>query len=358
MKISVFYLVCLSLIVFKAIADQCSIQDCSYSGPPEPDKGSLILGDIRVLVMNVYGQKNEWGDSYCEERLKRTGEFIADANPPYNIVGLNEVHPDYIKITCDGDALVEGIQKNGEYGSGKHRWGHPETSWKYYDGGLALFSTSQFDWSPYDEHVHKFAYNPKSRTTSGFIYTQINLENNVTIDVYVTHLHSKNGVFSDCNRNCRYQELEELAKGIHERSQSSGNPVLVMGDFNIGGPNPDANNCKGNCGYSDIMDVFRHPRDLWLEKVNLPIIGTTHKEQRIDYMFVLTDPYFTSSQSELFLSGRERIQLVEWTMDDGAPVSDHLGLSATLEVREKVKVPDKCPAPITCPNAPLLETKY
>ncbi len=356
MRISIILLLLLQFFVFEAIA-QCSVQDCSYTGPPEPIKGSPIIGDIRVLAMNVFGQKDDWGDSYCEKRLKKTGEFIANANPSYNIVGLTEVHPDYVKITCDGNALVKGIQKNGEYGSGKHRWGHPETSWKYYDGGLAIFSTSQFDWTPYDEHVHKFAFNPKSRTTSGFIFVQIRISNEVTIDVYVTHLHSKNALLADCNRNCRYQELEELAKGIHERSALSGNPVLVMGDFNIGGPNPDANNCAGNCGYSDIMDVFRNPRDLWLERTNTTESGSTHKEQRIDYIFVMTDSFFTNSQQEIFLSGRERIQKVAWEMDDGEAVSDHLGLSATLEIREKVLPPD-CPEPVNCPCDQIGGNKY
>jgi endonuclease/exonuclease/phosphatase family metal-dependent hydrolase len=296
--------------------------------------------------MNVYGQKDEWGDGYCEERLKKTGEFIADANPSYTIVGLTEVHPDYVKITCDGHALVEGIQKNGDYGAGKHRWGHPETSWKYYDGGLALFSTSEFDWEPYDEHVHKYSFNPKSRTTSGFIFTQIQITNSITIDVYITHLHSKKGVIADCDRNCRYQELEELAKGIHDRSELSGNPVLVMGDFNIGGPNPDPYNCDGNCGYGDIMDVLRNPRDLWSERTNPTAPGSTHNGQRIDYMFVMTDPFFSNSEYEIFLSGRERIRIVDWEMDSGEPVSDHLGLSATLEIREKIKLPPECPPPI------------
>ena len=337
LKTSIILLIFLQFFVFKAIS-QCNVQDCTYIGPQEPCKGALILDDIRVLAMNVYGQKGDWGDSYCEKRLKKTGEFIADANPLYNIIGLTEVHPDYSKITCDGNALVEGIQKNGEYGSGKHRWGHPETSWLYYDGGLALFSTSQFDWTPYDKHVHKFSFNPISRTTSGFIFAQIVMNDEVTIDLYITHLHSKNSIIADCSRNCRYQELEELAKGIHERSALSGNPVLVMGDFNIGGPNPDANNCAGNCGYSDIMSVLRNPRDLWLERSSTTVCGSTHKEERIDYIFVMTDSFFTNSQQEIFLSGRERIQKVAWKMDDGAPVSDHLGLSATLEIREKVEI--------------------
>jgi len=345
MRIAFVLLTICQLLAFEASADQCSVQDCSYTGPLEPVHGPLVVDDIRVLAMNVYGQKEEWGDDYCEDRLKKTGEIIADAMSSYAIVGLNEVHPDYVKITCDGDALVEGIQKNGEYGSGKHRWGHPETEWHSYDGGLALFSTSQFDWEPYNEHVHKYSFDPVFRTPTGFIFSQIQITDDVAIDVYITHLHSKSNWPGECDRNCRYQELEELAKGIHDRSELSGNPVLVMGDFNIVGPNPAPSNCNGNCGYGDIMDVLRNPRDLWMERLDSTLPGSTHNGQRIDYMFVMTDPYFSNSKYEIFLSGRERIRTVDWKMDNGEPVSDHLGLSATLEIRERVKQPPECKPP-------------
>ena len=339
MRISFILLIFSQLLTFQVSAQQCSVQDCSYTGPQEPVRGSLVVGDIRVLAMNVFGQDPAFFDGDCEERLKKTGEFIADSDPSYTIIGATEVHPDYFLSTCDGHALVEGIQKNGEYGSGKHKWGHPETSALYYDGGLALFSTSRFDWEPYSKHVHRYSFNPIVRTTSGFIFAQIQISDDIAIDVYITHLHSKNNWLVECNRNCRYQELEELARGIHERSGSSGNPVLVMGDFNIGGPNPGPDNCTGNCGYRDIMDVLRNPRDLWMEKSDPTPPGSTHEGQRIDYMLVMTDPYFSNSEYEIFLSDREGITTVDWKMDDGEPVSDHLGLSATLEIRERASQP-------------------
>lgn len=332
-------------------AQQCSTSDCAYSGPLEPERGSVVVQDIRVLAMNVFGQSSDW-DGYCEDRLKRIGEIIADSQPPYNIVGLTEVHPDYPVYTCDGEAIVEGIQKNGEYGPGKHRWGHPEVDWSS-DGGIALFSTSKFDWTPYSEHAHKYSFDPWGRLPHGFIFSAIKITDDVSIDVYVTHLHSQNSLSTDCDRDCRYEELEELAKGIHERSENSGNPVLVMGDFNIGGPSPSPSACNGNCGYSDIMDVLRNPRDLWSE-TNPTLPGGTQGVgvssaigQRIDYMFVMSDPYFYDSKYEIFLAGRDEFEVVDWKMDDGEPVSDHLGLSATLEIRERVEsTPPECTPPI------------
>jgi hypothetical protein len=65
-------------LTFEASAQQCSTQDCAYSGPLEPVQGPPVVGDIRVLAMNVYGQKEELGDGYCEDCLKTIGEFIAD----------------------------------------------------------------------------------------------------------------------------------------------------------------------------------------------------------------------------------------------------------------------------------------
>ena len=341
MRITLTLLIVCQLLAFEASAEQCSVQDCSYTGLPEPVRGPLIVDNIRVLAMNVEGQKEiSESDGACEDRLETIGEIVADAESPYTIVGLNEVHPD-TAITCDGLALVEGIQKNGEYGSGKHRWGHPDTGilTSLFEGGLALFSTSQFDWVPYNEHVHKYAFDPYFRTSTGFIFTQIQIMDDIAIDVYITHLHSKNSGYGECDRNCRYQELEELAKGIHERSELSGNPVLVMGDFNIDGPNPDPDDCNGNCGYSDIMDVLRNPRDLWMERIDPTPPGSTHKRRRIDYMFVLTDSFFSNSDYEIFLSAPDGIKRVDWKMDNGEPVSDHLGLSATLEIRERVSQP-------------------
>ena len=70
-------------------------------------------------------------------------------------------------------------------------------------------------------------------------------------------------------------------------------------------------------------------------------------------MFVMSDPFFYNSKYEIFLSRnvREPISLVQWTMDDGAPVSDHFGISAILDIREKVDLPPQCPAEPEAPQS-------
>lgn len=338
---------------------------CEYTGPPAPLKGSMIAEEVRVMTMNVWGQTGpgEGGsDTKCEARLNYIGKKIANSQPAFNIVGLTEVHPDYAVATCDGKALVKGIQINGEYKKNKARWGHPEASWDEnigpdYDGGTSLFSTSEFDWKPYKEHVHQYPQDEGWRTAHGFIFSRIRINSEASIDVYVTHIHS------NCDQQCRYNELKELAEGIHDRSANSGFPVLVMGDFNIRGPNPTAKECDNYKGYGDIMDLLRNPRDLWLE-AHPNQAGTTYpttKNKRIDYIFSLTDPYFTNSPYELVLSDPDDLNTFQWQMpgyysleynpievigsqsfkkwNEGPfRVSDHAGIDAMLEVRQRVSL--------------------
>jgi hypothetical protein len=321
------------------------------------------------MTMNVFGQNSgKDGDSEtrCEARLKFIGEKLANQRPLFDIIGLTEVHPDYVGMTCDGEKLVDGLRMNGEYTKNKARWGHPETSALYYDGGTSIFSTSEFEWKPYDDHVERYSPKYRTRTAHGFVFARIPLVREITrpdgrlakdhragmVDVYVTHLYSKGKGSTSCDQQCRYKQLQQLARGIHERSANSGNPVLVMGDFNIGGPNPTAESCEGNPGYGDIMDVLRNPRDIWLE-AHPNKSGTTKaggSSQRIDYIFVLTDPYFTSSTSQLVLSRSDSVDMIKWempgyTVTTGSgpfqqtawkkgpfQVSDHYGIAANFEV--------------------------
>jgi hypothetical protein len=44
-----------------------------------------------------------------------------------------------------------------------------------------------------------------------------------------------------------------------KHSRTSRNPVLILGDFNIGGP-PSG---RGNPGYEDIVAILKSPDDLW-----------------------------------------------------------------------------------------------
>lgn len=338
---------------------------CEYTGPPSPPRGAMV-GEVRVMTMNVWGQ-NDDSETKCEARLKYIGKKLANQRPLFDIIGLTEVHPDYVGLTCDGEKLVDGLRVNGQYKKGKARWGHPETSALYYDGGTSIFSTSEFDWKPYKDHVERYRPYHRTRTAHGFTFARIPLIRESTdanggrvkdhragmVDVYVTHLYSKGGGSTKCDQQCRYDQLQQLARGIHERSANSGNPVLVMGDFNIGGPNPTAESCEGNPGYGDIMDVLRNPRDIWLEahpnQRGDTKAGDSHK--RIDFIFVLTDRYFTNSTRQLVLSHPRSVRLIDWKMPGysianslgpfGGPtrvegpfaVSDHYGIEATFEVQ-------------------------
>lgn len=319
---------------------------CTYTGPPAPVKGEAYT-QIRILSMNVQGQKPTFeSEQKCETRLTTIGENIANISPSFDIVGLTEVHPDYAVLTCNGKKLVDAIQSRGEYLGNKARWGHPETSFEEYDGGTSLFSRTVFSWSPYERHVHRFTPTLFPRTAHGFIFSRIPLSSGLELDVYVVHIHSTSGIGNtDCNQQCKVNELEQLAEGIHERSANSGNPVLVMGDFNIGGPNPTQSHCEGNTGYGDIMNLLRHPRDVWLE-AHPDLTGSTHGDERIDFMFLLTDPYFTNSPYELVISDPQSVRLINWSMpgfrkrgtwhQGPFKVSDHLGLEATFGIQRRL----------------------
>lgn len=357
-----------ALIAMPSLASAVS-SSCEYTGPPASSRGS-VAGQVRVMTMNVYGQ-NDDSELRCQARLKFIGEKLANQRPLFDVIGLTEVHPDYPGYTCDGEKLVKGLRSTGEYGKNQARWGHPETPYYPNDGGTSIFATSEFDWKPYRDHVERYSPEYKTRTAHGFVFARIPIVREIVkpdgsvatdrragmVDVYVTHLYSKGDGSTACDQQCRYGQLQQLARGIHERSANSGNPVLVMGDFNIGGPNPTAGQCNGNPGYGDIMEVLRNPRDVWLE-AHPNKSGTTHvgkTRQRIDYIFVLTDPYFTNSTRQLVLRNPEQVRLIDWEMpgyhapptnfSSGGPrwiegpfdVSDHIGIEATFEVHHSAK---------------------
>lgn len=319
---------------------QASAQDCDYNGRHLPAMGETAQ-QIRVATMNVYGQ-NKDNEKKCEFRLREIGRRLANAHPLYSILGLTEVHPDTVYGTCNGRELVDALQSNGHYSGDRARWGHPEVAG--YDGGVSLFALNLFPWGNYDYHAHRYVPRLLPRTAHGFVFSRVPVGRGITLDVYVTHIHSTGGGFlqPECNQACKRNELLQLARGIHARSAASGNPVIVMGDFNIGGPNPTSSRCDGNRGYADIMELLRNPRDVWLE-AHPDRSGSTHGSQRIDYMFLLDDPYFTNSAWQLNISDPTSVRLLDWYLPgyhgDVGRVSDHLGLEATFDVRPRVSFP-------------------
>jgi len=269
------------------------------------------------------------------------------------------------------------------------------------NGGLGLYTLG----SICEFHERLWSFQDSADPRQGVILARVALPNTtVTLDVYVLHTHS----FGDgCDRCCHKQQLLELEDFIRTHSPRSGNPVIVMGDFNIGGPPA----CCGNPGYEDITSVLKTPRDLWWDAnqcgdpVRLfcgdPIAECDHKRpadchtnecegfdsppmnncfdldpdslgcgnvvcnsfpapeecdgwggytrtgcqnqidpppfpERIDYIFVLEDPAFSSSAFQVELVDASVVnwvvQLLSQDDFERFPVSDHLGVEATINI--------------------------
>jgi len=340
--------------------------DCRYQSPPAQPRG-MLEESFKVLTINVYGQHDD-GDSACKNRIQEIARHIRDASPAYNIAGLQEWHS-YSPVTCDGVELKKIINdiypsppvtgffrapKGSEWGH--YRWGHPE-AYRQINGGLGLISSTPYLWKKYESddfsgawwdwngdpvrtnNVHQFmpSFKP-ARTAHGFIFARIFLRYpDIAVDTYVVHLTSTGDDVSVCNLKCKQGMLEQLREGIHRRSAKSGFPVLVMGDFNIGGPNPpnSQSTCTGADGYGDIMRNLGNPKDLWLE-ARPGEAGNTYgfdgdgTPKRIDFMFVPNDSYLVSSPYEITLKDPAIIDTI--VLSD----SDHKGIVAELEVRQKI----------------------
>jgi endonuclease/exonuclease/phosphatase family metal-dependent hydrolase len=203
---------------------------------------------LRLLTHNVRGLE----DHSCEQRGHAFGDIVAHSDPPFDVVGLQEYYTNPI-YACDADFLSEAIWCTGRYTHGDqyNRFNPPSNIGR--DGGIGIFTMG----SICDFEVYVWDYQDTPEALQGIILARVQVPNStVTLDVYVVHLHA--GV-DDCDRCCRFGELQELRNFIAANSPRSGNPVIVMGDFNIGG----LPSCCGNEGYEDIMNWLGSPHDMW-----------------------------------------------------------------------------------------------
>lgn len=365
-----------------ALIALCAV-GCAAAGEP-------FQVQLRLLDHNVFG----FDQHSCEQRAAAFGHIVANAQPAYDIVGLNEYYnigPDF-GITCDHDPLLNAIRCTGRYTqSGNTMLFHPDDGSP--NGGLGLFTLGTIC----DSREHKWAWQDFPDPLQGIMLARVAVPGTtVTLDVYVLHTHASS---DGCDRCCHYQQLVEAADFIATHSRRSGNPVIVMGDFNIGGPPA----CCGNEGYLDIVSILGAPRDLWWEDhpcgspdcgdplwpcdggaegycdpaacagapsppmnscIGLPSqcgnvvcgnapapqcdgwAGYTRFEclnsidpppfgERIDYIFVVEHPSFSSSAFRVDLVDQSA-RVVNWKVqlspDNFLNVSDHLGVEATISI--------------------------
>jgi endonuclease/exonuclease/phosphatase family metal-dependent hydrolase len=319
--------------------------------------GGDLRGRLRarllLLTHNVYGLDEE----LCAARARDFGWRVAHAQPAYDIVAVQEYYnvPDFDIATCDAGPLSDSIWSTGRYRNSDNYYRfYPEVSWKP-DGGVGIFTLypiTKFDDWRWDNDAQGF---PKS--AEGFIFARIRIPNaGISVDTYVVHLNSGTG---RDNYERRRLQLMQLRSKIVELSRGSANPVIIMGDFNIGGP--PSNN--GNRGYPEIRGILGYPKDLWLEawprnsgstvdcQLNSVLAGSNcDYRERIDYILAVTDPALTTSRFTVTIRKRSDVSVVRWRVQrerltdlekvlaggrDLPHVSDHFGLEATIEIRDR-----------------------
>lgn len=319
---------------------------CTYTGRP-PAAVSNRRARVRVLTQNAFGLDRD-GNASCRARGQALGNHIANASPPFDVVALQE-HWEVFDAgisDCDPSHLTDAIWSTGRYRNSNNYYRHRPRGEPYQfevDGALSIFTLhpiEAFEENEWDDIPRDGPF----RTLHGSTFSRIRLDGGVKIDVYNVHMLAQGA--DGCSPACRRRELEELRDEIRANSSGSGNPVLVMGDFNIGGPPA----CAGNERYQDIMDVLDRPRDLWLEAhpsdngytvdcaLNSTLAsvepGCSYRE-RIDFIFAVESPRLSNSRQGLVLGGPGDIRLARIRRANGGPVSDHFGIEATLEVRDR-----------------------
>jgi endonuclease/exonuclease/phosphatase family metal-dependent hydrolase len=318
--------------------------------------GSLrgkLRARLRILTHNVYGLDG----NLCAARARELGWQVAHAQPAYDIVAVQEYYnvSDFDTKTCDAGPLSDSIWSTGRYRNGDnyYRW-YPDFDARP-DGGIGVFSLHSITFvRGWRWDNDRQAY---PRAPEGFLFARIRISSDLTLDTFIVHLNS-NGDDSETEaRERRRLQLLQLRRTIADVAPESGNPVLVLGDFNIGGP-PSR---YGNSGYADIQSVLEDSDDLWMQAwprsdgwtydcvANSLASGCSDDAERIDYILAPTEPALTSSRRVITIARRSDVKIVRWRTvrerltdlervlagDNPPPVSDHWGLEATIEIRDR-----------------------
>jgi endonuclease/exonuclease/phosphatase family metal-dependent hydrolase len=329
------------------INQQIPITSADGLAAPARQLGKAIK-TIRVLTYNINALEDRDMSASCEKRISRFGQMVAnngiapeepalpgDLPRDYDIVAVQEYWRNVIKPgfeSCNNDPLLESITSppkvSGITPTRKYLnkgnldrqllFKPDENKYDLYffdaDGGLGTFTLHNIS----KNEVWSWDKPDLKCVRQGFTFTRIHISDDLEIDVYNVHLCSTPSVSDHTN------ELQQLARAISLKSRHSGNPVLVMGDFNI-----------YSTEYDSIMQVLGNPRDIWLEaraESNDPGL-TTLLDLRKDYIFLMTDPKYVNSRYHLHPTVAK---VVQWTMPNSkAHISDHFGVEVQFEIIER-----------------------
>lgn len=322
---------------------------------------SQLVAQMRILSQNIQGLPTNMdyvdytiGSTDCEQRGKSFGNGLAITDPAYTLVGLQELYPERLlgnRFTCDPKYVLDEANSTGRYPIDRSIFGlfledssnailfQPSAG--IATGGTGLLSMGPMSIRQGEAWVGNYDGFIDQRSKQGFTFSRVTVpDTGLEVDVYVVHLYSR--VTDHCDGPCQRGELEQLAQRIAQESGNSGNPVIVMGDFNL--PGPPATPVSGDglgANYIDLKEALLDPRDLWYENhpnkdgiTNGPTEDNL-RGQRLDYIFVATDPYLTNNPYSVFIRNRADVSVATGFGD----VSDHRGVSATIEIRSHLTLP-------------------
>lgn len=323
----------------------------AYAQSPAASKKGKFLKSLRILHYNIYGKD----EKDCLERFRTIGRKINEASPKYDIVSFNEHYDPMVELwmSCDGDVMSKALQREGLYrdsnGQVRNHKFYPKGRTFQANGGNSLFTLyniTKFDW-------WKFK-NTRRAIANGFTFNRIEVTKDLSIDFWTIHMESNGS--DGCSDECRFKQFKQMAD-MQEKLRV-GNPVIVAGDFNVGGPkslrererhlqNPWAFPYDGNGGYERIMNFYENPIDVWLLKNprgmesaastydclnNTTIKSNCRYQERIDYIMLPTSQTYQTVRYELEVKS---IRKLRWLTPDGTDVSDHYGLEATIDIYDK-----------------------
>jgi len=223
------------------VVDEIGSLSHDARAPPISCSGSSVAGmTFKVLTHNAYGFLDDAGlygtgflGLHCEARYGSFGEGVAIANPPYDIVGLQEYWNNKPGITCPPDHLMEAITSEGHYTGPDDAKLFQPVPGLFEIAGLGVFTLhtiTESEGTAFDEQGTS-----GGGTLQGFLFARIeNPGTQIKVDTYVVHTYAPNA--GGCDVACHRAELQQLAARISQLSGSSGNPVLVIGDSNVSGP--------------------------------------------------------------------------------------------------------------------------
>src|SRR5262245_50790922 len=146
---------------------------------------------VRVLTLNLYGlrypskQGSTPDESDCASRLKAAAQQIRSADPPYDIVGIQELYLLPGTIACDpapflgelGAVGSPGLQKILFAPKGKTRAGEA-------NGGIALITPHIIE----RQDIRRFVGAGKTlHVARGAVFARVAIRSGLKVDVYVVH---------------------------------------------------------------------------------------------------------------------------------------------------------------------------